>query len=393
MHRKLYYRWSQTSWTPWLKRAKFQKLWNQVTSSQSEKVGKTQSLQTHTGELQSPPLFPKYWNTLSLRESILPKTSSNSALQKQNLRSTICNRSDLRIQRTNITSIYCLQPWTSERHSTLTTLTILKFRLLRTISNPALWKTTVELLTGSEARVRMNGEFGPPIPILKGVGQGRILSTMEYKVDINPLLTALRKMALGTQIGSTNVGHPTCADDIVLTSNEIRNQQAQLSLVASFAGDNHYDIHPTKSKTITHNLPEKHQLQIDAVTVPYVESLTHLGITRADNLHCPDTVITEKIKGARRALYALMGPGLHGVNGMNPQAARPLLQAYVIPRLLFGLEAMVLLQKQIDSSDQPWNKYSLYLTTWPTLLHIYWWESVHWKPHTTKTLHHWWQLH
>ena len=37
---------------------------------------------------------------------------------------------------------------------------------------------------------------------------------------------------------------------------------------------------------------------------------------------------------------------------MNPQTARSLLQAYVIPRLLYGLEAMVLSQKQIDSLER-----------------------------------------
>ena len=36
---------------------------------------------------------------------------------------------------------------------------------------------------------------------------------------------------------------------------------------------------------------------------------------------------------------------------MNPKAARSFLQAYLIPRLLYGLEAMILTSKQIDQLE------------------------------------------
>ena len=228
---------------------------------------------------------------------------------------------------------------------------ILKFRLLQVVRDPTLWKVTVDLLTNSEAKVRVQGQFGPPISILQGVGQGRILSPLEYKVYINPLLTALRKMASGSCLGIYNAGFPTCADDIILASDGELAQQTQLSLVTGFAEDNHYDIHPTKSKTVSHGKVGKEQLLINTTPVPYVESLIHLGIERTDNRHCPDATIEKKIKTVRRATYALMGPGLHGINSMNPKSARSLLQAYIVPRLLYGLETMVLTQKQFNSIE------------------------------------------
>ena len=158
-------------------------------------------------------------------------------------------------------------------------------------------------------------------------------------------------MASGICLGIYNAGFPTCADDIILASDGELAQQTQLSLVTGFAEDNHHDIHPTKSKTVSHGKVGKEQLLINVTPVPYVESLIHLGIERTDNRHCPDATIEKRIKTARRATYALMGPGIHGINGMNPKSARSLLQAYIVPRLLYGLETMVLTQKQFNSIE------------------------------------------
>jgi hypothetical protein len=38
-----------------------------------------------------------------------------------------------------------------------------------------------------------------------------------------------------------------------------------------------------------------------------------------------------------------MGAGLHGLNGVNPKVAIHLIQIYVMPRLLYGLEITTLM--------------------------------------------------
>ena len=43
--------------------------------------------------------------------------------------------------------------------------------------------------------------------------------------------------------------------------------------------------------------------------------------------------------------------GLHGFNGLNPVTSRSILQAYVNSRLLYGLEAIVLTQAQIQLQE------------------------------------------
>ena len=70
-----------------------------------------------------------------------------------------------------------------------------------------------------------------------------------------------------------------------------------------------------------------------------VDSYTHIGIQRDSN---KSTLVSERIKLARRTWYALMGAGLHGYNGVNPEVGIKLWNIYVCPRLLFGLESVVL---------------------------------------------------
>jgi hypothetical protein len=45
-------------------------------------------------------------------------------------------------------------------------------------------------------------------------------------------------------------------------------------------------------------------------------------------------------------MYALMNTGLHGSNGINPSAAIKMYEAYVIPKLLYGVEILPLIATQ-----------------------------------------------
>ncbi|CAC5375544.1 unnamed protein product [Mytilus coruscus] len=78
---------------------------------------------------------------------------------------------------------------------------------------------------------------------------------------------------------------------------------------------------------------------------------THLGIER-DNTSNKSTKLVVKenrIITPRRTVYALMGAGLYGLNGVNPKAAIHLIQTYVIPRLLYGLDVITLTTEDIKN--------------------------------------------
>jgi hypothetical protein len=54
--------------------------------------------------------------------------------------------------------------------------------------------------------------------------------------------------------------------------------------------------------------------------MPVVDKATHIGITRSDT-NSARTTVDENIRKARRATYSLMGTGLHGENGLDPETS------------------------------------------------------------------------
>ena len=72
----------------------------------------------------------------------------------------------------------------------------------------------------------------------------------------------------------------------------------------------------------------------------------HLGIIRADKNET-NLNIQEHISIARKTLYSLIPVRLNGKNGLNPLTAYKIYQAYVLPRLPYGLEVLPLNAFQI----------------------------------------------
>ena len=83
----------------------------------------------------------------------------------------------------------------------------------------------------TSARVRLGGSYGRPFDVNQGVGQGKIMSTHNYKLDVNNLLLQLTNIQCGAKIGETYIGAPTCADDIILMAADLVELQTQIDIV------------------------------------------------------------------------------------------------------------------------------------------------------------------
>ena len=81
------------------------------------------------------------------------------------------------------------------------------------------------------------------------------------------------------------------------------------------------------------------QIKVDNKNLPVVSQTMHMGIMRSANTQ--ESAVQENIKKARRTIYSLMGAGLHGENGLDPDTSIHLLQTYVIPILVYGLEVVL----------------------------------------------------
>ncbi|CAC5377143.1 unnamed protein product [Mytilus coruscus] len=66
----------------------------------------------------------------------------------------------------------------------------------------------------------------------------------------------------------------------------------------------------------------------------------HIGMCRTDDDSCKAT-IDENLKKARRTLYSLMGVGLYGENELDPQTSMSIMNTYIIPIMLYGLEIVI----------------------------------------------------
>lgn len=153
-------------------------------------------------------------------------------------------------------------------------------------------------------------------------------------------------------IGRICVGAPFCADDTFLISLTEVGIQVMLSIVEKYASRERYTIHPQKSQYMALG-GSGASLTLCDVDLPQSSSITHSGITRSRNGRGPlsiDDLILDRISITNRTIYALMGAGLHGINGLPPAVTLHmyLTYRYAVPRLLFGLESLILLQKHIS---------------------------------------------
>jgi hypothetical protein len=76
---------------------------------------------------------------------------------------------------------------------------------------------------------------------------------------------------------------------------------------------------------------------MDTEEIKQTTETKHLGIKRNSKNNID---IEDRIKLARRTIYALLGPGLHAKRRMSPVVAYKLWKTYVIPRALYGIEVM-----------------------------------------------------
>ncbi|CAC5385374.1 unnamed protein product [Mytilus coruscus] len=205
------------------------------------------------------------------------------------------------------------------------------------------------MVSANEIKGKWDGQFSRAFDEQQGVTQGGILSPTLYKLYITPLLDWYQNKHLGFRIGTIHAASPECADDIVLLTEDAISLQTMLNLQETFANKDRYFIIETKSKIMTFNSRRNEkcidEFYLHEKPVEHVVSYTHVGINRNSVEKC---LVTERIKLARRTCYALMGAGMHGYNGVNPNIVIKLWNTYVRPRLIFGLDCVTLSRKKLD---------------------------------------------
>jgi hypothetical protein len=186
--------------------------------------------------------------------------------------------------------------------------------------------------------IKWNSQISEEFFIIEqGVRQGGALSADLYKVYINPLLDILW---LRLQIGNINCCAPTCADNVALISNNPLELQTMIDIVVDFSKREGYLLQPTKSVVLQVKSKCKSMeinegfWKLNDCNMPIVTQASRIGIQKSENCSTMTTV-TENIRKARRALYSLMGTGLHGEDGLDPKTAMSMIRAFILPILTY----------------------------------------------------------
>ena len=231
--------------------------------------------------------------------------------------------------------------------------TILLDMLLDRNIDPRLWLIVKDMYSVLTSRIKWAGGLSESYNICQGVRQGDILSTHLYKIFVEDLLLELEENSLGFQLGNIFIGTLTCADDVAFIENDKDNLQVMLNVIERYADQHHYQIHPTKTKIIeyTNTQTNNHKWYLNERELESPNDATYLGITRTVKNECGKNV-EERIKTARCTSYSLMGSGMHGTNGIDPCTSYQIYTAYVLPRLLYGLELLPLKRKHVDQLEK-----------------------------------------
>ena len=210
-----------------------------------------------------------------------------------------------------------------------------------------LWKLKEDSYRNLTCRVLWEGNLSKPFTILQGNRQGAYPSPDDYLSYLVKNLQNLSATQLGFYIGNVNVSTPTCADDMLALSSNMYDLQVLLGLIANYANSEHYTIHPDKSMIIPFNLPSLHQRDhltdtkpwtINGDPLPVNHDLVHVGIQR--NLKGINPTIEHRSSLGRKTLYALMGSGMVGRNGLPVMTSLHIYNVYVAPRITYGLESL-----------------------------------------------------
>ena len=215
-----------------------------------------------------------------------------------------------------------------------------------------LWLLTQSLHKDARTMIKWEGELSEEIVLQQGIRQGAKLSTLMYKRFNNGLLDQIQECKEGTKIGASDVTSPTCADDIALLSQNSADAQILTNTIENASKRDRFIINPSKSELVkfktTRKCTDTVQLFIGQHEIKQVSQATHLGIERNET-NTPD--VQKRIETARKTLYALMGSGMHGRNGISPAIAVQMWSTFVIPRLLHGIELLNIRRKDIEDLE------------------------------------------
>ena len=156
------------------------------------------------------------------------------------------------------------------------------------------------------------------------------------------------------KIGSINLPHITVADDLAVMSRSYGSQQVKVWDVDNNTCRERYCVNPVKSSTLFYHFNRKvnnecTEILLAGDKISNDQKTPHLGIDRTLS---DRPSIEEKISLGRKTAYSLMGAGFHSENGLKACLNGFIWSTFVLPRVTYGLEALILRKTDFETLEK-----------------------------------------
>ena len=153
----------------------------------------------------------------------------------------------------------------------------------------------------------------------------------------------------------------TCLSSQSLLNTAVDNSILEKYLLQPVKSVLLYILNITARRSTTEVKP---QMLLKGETMPVVSETIHMGILRSNDTQ--ESAVRENTTKAQRILYSLMASGLHGENGLDPETCTHLLQIYVLPIMVYGLEVVLPKPALVDKLNRTYKKILKQILSLPT---------------------------
>ena len=194
------------------------------------------------------------------------------------------------------------------------------------------------LYTDAASRVRVNGAYSDPFPILSGARQGCLLSPCLFNLALEWVIRQLTVGVSGVRVGGLTLNILAYADDVVLLSENMTTLEQSFEELLRAAKKIGLGINVSKTKVMHVERGLLHQEGSEVIagcTIERVESFVYLGslITPKNEIKAE---VEQRISAATRAFYALNS--VFRSRLLSRKTKLRVLTSVVLPVLTYGAE-------------------------------------------------------
>ena len=201
-----------------------------------------------------------------------------------------------------------------------------------------------------------------PILDTRGLEQGGITSSDEYKLYNNEQADVAQSSNLGVTIGNDTVSCISLADDALLVANAPVDLRNLLFLTARYCAKYDVELVPEKMQLIAFHYSH-HESEVNLVKqtfeleyaghdISFTDQALHLGVSRSEKQPENMTSILDRLAAHRRQLFSLLPAGMALRHSGNPAANLRAHTLFCMPVLLSGLASLFLRQSEISTINK-----------------------------------------